>query len=60
MFGVGQFNASCLGIFFLNMQLLIVFWKIQVALRRTYKFNSSGPAKASAVCLLLQLLLGLG
>ena len=43
MFGVGQCNASCLGIF-VKQPAIYCFWKIRVVLR-TYKFYSSGPEK---------------
>ena len=44
MFGVGQYNASCLQ-FLVNSKLNNCFWKVRVVLRRTYKFYSSGPEK---------------
>ena len=44
VFGVGQCNASCLGIFVKQLPINC-FWKIQVVMRRTSKFYSSGPEK---------------
>ena len=44
MFGVGWCNASCL-VIFVKQLAINNFWKIQVVLRRTYEFYSSGLEK---------------
>ena len=42
MFGVGRCDASCFA-FFVKNAAINCFGKIQMVLRRTYKFISSGP-----------------
>ena len=46
VFGVGECNTSCFGIF-VKQQAVNCFWKIWVALRRKYNFNSSGGFTAA-------------